>query len=214
MNTARLFLVLLVAATALATGGCVGMPKPSEHVGDAPLVRAFDKVDLGWVDEEHVRPYPTVAVVVLPEAKESKHRPGEPHPMATAFARLLEAELAPAFERTHAVRPEDDRLNNPPEGYHVLVLETRIVELHGGSNWLRWLVGFGLGGTRVQIDGRARYVGEERPVAVWSERTGSSMPRPGGNRALLLRDLTRLAQTHAAFVTEEVLGERDAAPGG
>lgn len=212
MNTAQLLLVLLVATTALASAACVRMPKPSEHVGDAPVVREYVNVDLGWVNEEHDRPYPLVAVVVLPKAKESKHHPGKPHPMAITFARLLEAELAPAFERTHAVRPEDDRLNNPPEGYHVLVLETRIVELHGGSNWLRWLVGFGMGGTRVQIDGRARYIGEESPVAVWSDRTGSSMPRPGGSHALLLRDLTRLAHSHATFITEEVLAERDRGP--
>jgi len=186
---ATILLVLLGAAP--FTAGCAG--RSSSWPGNIGEVS---------VAPDRFPTRATVAVVVLADAPPDT-RDGEQ--WAIHLARAFRAELDPHFERTHAVGPRDDRLNNPPEGYQVVVVEPRITEIRRGSEPLRWIFGFGAGSTRVRMEATARVVGDDTPFLSWSDHTGSGMRTSfGGTNSLLAHDMRRLAKRGSIFMVEEM----------
>lgn len=73
---------------------------------------------------------------------------------------LLRAYPHPVRVR-YAWRPSDGLL----EGYRVYTVETAVTDVHAGTPWLRYLVGYGAGAVEIQIEGRIwEGIGERRLV--------------------------------------------------
>lgn len=96
---------------------------------------------------------------------------------------LLRAYPHPVRVR-YAWRPSDMLL----EGYRVYTIETAVTDVHPGTPWLRYLVGWGAGAVEIQIEGRIwEGVGERRLVGEFVLREWHSGYAQNGLNTQVLR---------------------------
>ncbi|MCC5875997.1 MAG: DUF4410 domain-containing protein [Candidatus Sumerlaeia bacterium] len=85
----------------------------------------------------------------------------------------------------YALRADDFNI----DGYRILTLETAVTDIHPGSPWLRYLVGYGAGSAEIQIEGRIieHNGGDPRVVAEFVLREWHSGYAQSGMNTQVLR---------------------------
>lgn len=201
----KIFITInIVTLCLLSNFGCGAMKVTPVETGMKKGIEMVEDKDLGKVylaPGFHFKPYDTLFISTPSTSLMSPKEDIDPNEMKMFLKNQLLTKLD-ALDVFITVTDDKSALSSEViSAQKVLSMKSTITELDPGSRALRYLVGFGAGSTKVQVETEIRDSKTEQLYFMASDRRSAAFGAFGGDsKGYILESLSKIAEAHALFI--------------
>ena len=196
--------IFILTLCLLSNFGCGAMKVTPVETGMKKGIEMVEDKDLGKVylaPGFDFKPYDTLFISTPSTLLISPKEDIDPNEMKMSLKNQLLTKLD-ALDVFTTVTDDKSALSSEViSAQKVLSMKSTITELDPGSRALRYLVGFGAGSTKVQVETEIRDSKTEQLYFMASDRRSAAFGSFGGDsKGYILESLSKIAEAHALFI--------------
>jgi hypothetical protein len=196
--------IFILTLCLLSNFGCGAMKVTPVETGMKKGIEMVEDKDLGKVylaSGFNFEPYDTLFISNPSTSLLSPKEDIDPNEMKIVLKNQLLAKLEALDVFTTVTDDKSVLSSEVISAQQVLVMNSTITELDPGSRALRYLVGFGAGSTKVQVETEIRDPKTKQLYFMASDRRSAAFGVFGGDsKGYILDSLSKIAEAHALFI--------------